>query len=266
MLALTQFLKATNIALDTDSYKVHLATGDPLNAFFQGRFKEWQEYQTQRNFTKKHIVSLIEIRKNTWLFVGVYNVLSHKKVSAKHIAYKTELLPYQDDLIGRVVVSHKRNGRPSYIFGTPEGIGFTVSEILPKAMTIGEFPGHNKIRVTYEELCLITSQEVPSWYGALSSVSGIYLITDTSNGKLYVGSATGYTGLWQRWCDYASNGHGGNRDLKHVLKENGRGHTSFFQYSILEIADSHSTNKQIRQRETFWKDVLCSKIYGYNGN
>lgn len=266
MLALTKFLDAANVSLDTASYKVHLATGNPLHAFFQGRFKEWQERQTQRNFTRNHIVSLIEVRRDTWLFVGVYKVLGCKKVSDKHIAYETELLPGQDDLIGRVVVSHQRSGRPSYIYGKPDGAGFTVTEVLPKRMSVGEFPGHNKVRVTHEELRLITAQEVPSWYGALSNVCGIYLITDTANGKLYVGSATGGTGIWQRWCSYVSNGHGGNRDLKLVLKENGSGHKLNFQYSILEIADTHSTEKQIRKRETFWKDVLCSKVHGYNGN
>ena len=48
--------------------------------------------------------------------------------------------------------------------------------------------------------------------------------------------------------------------MKLILKENGSDHKSHFQYSILEIADTHSTEKQIRKRETFWKKVYLVKF------
>jgi hypothetical protein len=35
--------------------------------------------------------------------------------------------------------------------------------------------------------------------GALSSVAGVYLISDTLDGRLYVGSASGQGSFWQRW-------------------------------------------------------------------
>ncbi len=58
-------------------YKIHCATGSnptPLEEFFDGRFKEWQEDQTQRNFQYDHIVSLIHLGADLWLFAGVYSV------------------------------------------------------------------------------------------------------------------------------------------------------------------------------------------------
>lgn len=42
----------------------------------------------------------------------------------------------------------------------------------------------------------------------------MYLITDSSNGKKYVGSATGENMIWGRWKDYIANGNGGNIELK----------------------------------------------------
>jgi hypothetical protein len=41
-------------------------------------------------------------------------------------------------------------------------------------------------------------------------VQGIYLITDSSNGKQYVGKADGTERILGRWKNYASDGHGGN--------------------------------------------------------
>ncbi len=46
------------------NYKVHLATVgsdgvNPYNKFLLGEFKEWQEYQTKKNFSRKYIISLI---------------------------------------------------------------------------------------------------------------------------------------------------------------------------------------------------------------
>ena len=45
-------------------YKVHFATGGrdlkkPYNAFLIDGFKEWQEHQTQKNFGRKYVLSLI---------------------------------------------------------------------------------------------------------------------------------------------------------------------------------------------------------------
>lgn len=66
--------------------------------------------------------------------------------------------------------------------------------------------------------------------------------------------------------DYSSNGHGGNKDLRANLENKGSGYADNFQYTILEIADIHASNEEVLQRETYWKNVLCSKEHGYNAN
>ena len=83
---------------------------------------------------------------------------------------------------------------------------------------------------------------------------------------MYVGSAAGEGGLWRRWESYAKNGHGGNTELKALLKRKGFDYTDNFQYSVLEIADSHATQEYIVTREVYWKNVLLSREYGYNSN
>lgn len=110
------------------------------------------------------------------------------------------------------------------------------------------------------------NQKVSTWFGALSNVKGVYLITDTDSGEHYVGSTVGNDGIWQRWSTYVANGHGGNKLIKKLLKEKGIEHINNFQYSILEIADSHASDDYIRKRETHWKNALKTKDYGLNAN
>jgi len=269
MIKLTEFLLACRIPLDLSSYKVHLATGmpnPPLEAFFAGTFKEWQESQRNRNFSRDMVIGLIHLEADNWLFAGVYRVLDCNRTPAGWFKYETELLNGQDDLIGRVIVEHKRKARAAYLIGKQDGGPFFVAEYLSRPMTIGEFPGYSSVCVSYARLKIIIGQNVDTWRGALSNMKGVYLITDTATGKLYVGSATGKDGLWQRWSAYVKTGHGGNRDLKRILRKHGKAYVENFQYSLLEVADSRTTDEYVLERESFWKNVLASRQFGYNAN
>lgn len=267
MLTLVDILKVKGISLD--NYKVHLATGKnptPLEAFLEGRFKEWQETQNSKNFQCDKILALISLEDDRWLFAGVYKVLGVSKGIKSPYLYQTELLPSQDDLIGRVIVRYKRQYRASYIWGHKYGKHLEIAEIKPSRISIGEFPGYHNVVISHCELKLIVSQQEPSWMAALSNVKGVYLIADTSTGKMYVGSAAGEGGLWQRWENYADTGHGGNAELRDLIQTKGIEYADNFQYTVLEIADSHATKEFIGSREGYWKDALLSRQFGYNSN
>ena len=267
MLNLIDVLRAKGFPLD--NYKVHLATGKtapPLEAFFKGRFKEWQETQNSKNFPCNHIVSLISLDGDRWLFAGMYKVLGVDKGIESPYLYRTELLPDQDDLIGRVIVRYERIHRAAYVWGHKYGKRLEIAEIRSARLSIGEFPGYNNVIIPHRKLRIVVSQQEPSWKSALSNVKGVYLISDVTNGKAYVGSATGEGGIWQRWEGYANTGHGGNKELRKLIAANGIAYADNFQYSVLEIADSHSTKEFIEGRENYWKDVLLARQFGYNSN
>jgi hypothetical protein len=267
MISLIELLKTKNIPLD--NYKIHLATGEnptPLEVFLEGRFKEWQDTQNSTNFECDSVLSLISLEKNQWLFAGVYKILGVSKGIESPYLYQTELLPNQEDLIGRIIVHYKRPGRASYIWGYKYGKNLEVVEIKSTRISIGDFPGFNNIGLSHRQLKIVVAQQEPSWKSALSNVKGVYLISDTSSGKLYVGSATGEDGLWQRWESYAKTGHGGNAELKNLILNKGIKYADNFQYTVLEIADFRSTDDFIVNRETHWKDVLLSRRFGYNWN
>jgi len=144
------------------------------------------------------ILSLIHRGGDRWLFVGVYRVTDLQPSQAAAFKYETQLLPGHEELIGRIIVKYKREDRASYIWGHKYGADLEVSEVLDSALSIEKFPGYNNIRILHSKLILLVSKEEPSWKSALSSVGGIYLITDTSTGKVYVGSASDEGGVWQR--------------------------------------------------------------------
>jgi hypothetical protein len=269
MIGLTDFLHASKVVFNPAETKVHLACWNgreyPLEVFYANGFKEWQEHQNRRNFGCKHILSLIDLGASQWLFVGVYDVHSfaaHPQQPTTFL-YSTSLLPGQDELIGRVIVSHQRT-RQSYIWLKPE-VTLLLVEVRREKMTIGEFPGYNAVTISHCVLRIITQQQIASWHSALASVKGVYLITDTSTGKHYVGKASGDVGIWQRWWAYADNGHGGNVELKALLADNGTDHMKHFQYEILEIADTHASEGDILARESYWMKALQSRKFGLNG-
>ncbi|MFC1745653.1 GIY-YIG nuclease family protein [Candidatus Riflebacteria bacterium] len=268
MMKLTEFLIAAKIPLNLENYKIHLATSKsypPLDAFYEGKFKEWQENQRNKNFQCDMVISLIELRKNKWLFAGVYKILGHEK-NGNQIKYRTKLLPNQENLVGRLIIHHQRKFRQAYLKGKKNSDNFFISELKEKRLILHDFPGYHSVLISYRQLKSIVEQNIESWYGALSNLKGVYLITDTVNGKLYVGSAIGSTGIWQRWNDYVKSGHGGNKMLKKILKLEGNSYKFNFQFSILEIGDSHASDDYILERESYWKNVLRSREFGLNSN
>ena len=270
MIGLVDFLKAAKVAISPHEAKVRLACWNgrehPIEVYYAGGFQAWQEHQTRRNFSCKQVLGLIDMGPSLWMFAGVYQILNcepHPKVP-EHFLYSTVLLPGQDELIGRLVVRHQRT-RQSYVWLKPE-MPLTVVEYRREKMTIGEFPGYNAVATSYSVLRIITEQQIATWHAALANIKGVYLITDTSTGKHYVGKASGNVGIWQRWCAYADNGHGGNVELKALLNHHGPDHRRYFQYSILEIADTHASDLDILARESYWMNVLKTREFGLNGS
>ena len=143
-----------------------------------------------------------------------------------------------------------------------------VNQILPASFDGYDFPGYDKVRLSFEQLETIINQNKKDWVAALENQKAVYLITDTNTGKLYVGSATSdYGMLLQRWSNYVSNGHGGNVELKKLVDEKSMDYVRrYFQYSILENFNAKVDDHIILERESWWKETLKSRQYGYNAN
>jgi hypothetical protein len=256
-----------------DKCKIHLAgwngEDDPLDVYLAGDFDEWQSWQRKRNFERSFVVSLISLsRDSQWLFAGVYNsegcvwVEEHKMNS-----YRLSKRARTNELEGRLIVRFERTGRQSYLLGEKWNSAIKVVEVRPEKIKIAPFPGYSSAMLSKQHLDIVVKQGIESWRSALASVAGVYVIADRQTGKLYVGSATGVDGIWSRWCAYSETGHGNNVELVELLWREGASYADNFQYGVLEIADTHASPDDIRQREVHWKDLLCTRIpHGYNAN
>ena len=251
-------------------FKIHCSSGDnppPLEEFFDGNFKQYQERQNKRNFQCKQILSLIHLGDDQWLFAGVYDVSGYRTVEEPkklYYYYKTSEVEGLDHLTGRVIVKFDKKFRASYLKGLKYIDQLTVSEIRPLRMSVQDFPGFNSVLLSNKLLKTIIRQSLPSWKYPLSNVAGVYIIMDTKTGKPYIGSAHGSGGIWGRWVSYVSTGHGGNKELRHLLKTEGKAYVKHFQYSILEIFDISEKHERVLQRESYWKNILCTRQFGYN--
>ena len=292
---LFDILKLKLPSLKPEECKIHLASDngrdDPLDIFKADQFPEWQNWQSHKNFERPFIVSLIRMDcSSRWLFAGVHSTHGCSPVKGQTdrpwdktnqyratpentnvrdaFHYTTKELPEFAELTGRLVVEFSRAGRQPYLRAENWADQLQVSELKSRRVTVEEFPGYTKVLLTKATLDIIVSQEIESWKVALSSVAGVYLITDTKTGRHYVGSAYGIGGIWERWKQYSKTGHGENRNQEIILQQHGFAYCLNFQFSILETADTNASKDNVLKREKHWKDALCSRAIhgGYNAN
>jgi hypothetical protein len=204
--------------------KIHLARWNgsehPIDVFISGKFDGWQAWQSKKNFERKYVLSLIDAGHGKWLYAGLFLSKGAKAENSPkgNFTYKLERVPAAEEFVGRLYVRSSYKGRTSYLNALTLADDLTILELLPERVSYGVFPGYKNVNLRREQLDIVIAQGIDSWKTALSNVKGIYLITDRTNGKLYVGKADGAQGFWQRWSDYATSGHGGNRGLIDELK------------------------------------------------
>lgn len=271
MMSIMSLLKIYDQSLVETDIKVHLACHngieDPYeDVFLLGKWKDWQEGQTRKNFSRKYILSLIQMKnKSNWMFAGIFTSDGIRSEDERLHYYNTTPVVAFDEMVGRLVIEFKKDFRNSYPFLESISKELVVSQILASRAVLNSFQGYDKVFLKFIELQYIIQNQMREWITALSAVSGVYLITDSSCGKLYIGSAYGEGGLIGRWSQYVLTGHAGNKLLKELLNVN-ENHANHFRFSILETFDISTSPEDVIRAESFWKDKLGSRLIGYNDN
>lgn len=254
------------------SYKIHFAVWNgeeqPLDVFVRDReeWKGWNSWRGRRDdYSRKYIFSLIRYyhQPDKWLFGGVFEVVTRNSDS-----YVVQLDKLYKEYIGRLLIHYpgpRVRGRAFYLENHYSNL--LVSQIFDKSYSGEAFCGYENIEHSFSQLESIFRQNKQDWKAALENVKGVYLIVDKSNGKKYVGSAYGDSGIWSRWSCYMGTGHGWNDELTKLIKDNGIKYArDNFQLSILEYRSMKTDDQVIRDREQYWKRVLLSGSFGYNKN
>ena len=245
-------------------FVVPYLTVDPID-FFKNDRKELLNWLFW-NYGKKEFkvgqtaIGFVKIEKDKWLLFDISKINNDLNIF-NGVGYEYEQIKEFEKYFGRVVIEYKNKVQQMCRKADSVIRDCKVLQILEDIFDDDIFPGYENVNKSWEELQNILNKGV--WKTALENQKGIYLITDKSNGKMYVGSASGKDMIYGRWSTYIKNGHGGNEELKAL----GFSHIkNYFCYSILDIYKSTTPDEIILKRETWWKKTLQSRDFGYNKN
>ncbi len=257
-------------------FKFHAArwNGDeqPLDVYVKNK-NDWFHWNTWRNnkneFSRQYIFSLIDFYPETdmWLFGGIYEVVKRNDIPNSHSYEIKELVEYSA-YVGRLKIKLEKPTRGRAFYLEHHIDKMKVAEILKHPYSGALFPGYENINHDFDILTPIFKNEKIDWKAALENVKGVYVIIDKSNGKKYVGSAYGDSGIWSRWSCYMGTGHGWNDELTKVIAQEGFDYAkNNFRLSLLEYRPMKVDDKVIIKRESYWKEVFLSRgKFGYNKN
>jgi hypothetical protein len=204
-------------------------------------------------------------KADTWLFGGAFDVLDSQSEG-----YVLRAIPAFEKYIGRLLASfHRYQGMRGRGYRLEKYLDeFLVAEVFSEKYSGEAFPGFGWIDRDFSTLEHVFRTGRSDWKAALENVKGIYLIVDKSNGKKYVGSAYGDTGIWSRWSCYVRTGHGGDAGLIELLTGRGLPYAQEnFRLALLEVMPWSTLDQAVLDREKHWKNVLLSRgDYGYNKN
>lgn len=285
MIELNKFIKVpdlnkTKIKFNMNAGNVEIRAWDLL---FKEDETEWEQINAWKtkhpNNNLNHADYLLAFAQyypygpEYFIFGGLYKIKKIEPEVFDELGYELTLMDDYKEYRKRLIVKLKKPiGRDLYnrlYKNIQDTLEPEVYEIAPNTK-LGHFPGYQNVTLSHPQMQQIISRNEPSWKQALMNVKGVYVITDLSNGKLYIGSASGNTdGIWQRWSDYANieNLTGGNKLLNEIKLDKGKDYiVNNFQYSILEIFDTKTKADIIINRENYWKNVFCTRKYGMNYN
>ena len=285
MIELNKFIKVpdlnkTKIKFNMNAGNVEIRAWDLL---FKEDETEWEQINAWKtkhpNNNLNHADYLLAFAQyypygpEYFIFGGLYKIKKIEPEVFDEVGYELTLMDDYKEYRKRLIVKLKKPiGRDLYnrlYKNIQDTLEPEVYEIAPNTK-LGHFPGYQNVTLSHPQMQQIILRNEPSWKQALMNVKGVYVITDLSNGKLYIGSASGNTdGIWQRWSDYANieNLTGGNKLLNEIKLDKGKDYIiNNFQYSILEIFDTKTKADTIINRENYWKNVFCTRKYGMNYN
>jgi hypothetical protein len=280
-LTLNQMLKRSGLNLNEVLVFRHRPTEEKLNRVFDSIVSERPDlfdcYQsshgvrTESALAKaKFLASFVRFGPGLALFVGLYRVNGGKFLTTKEhrsnplhqelvelgmsgdfassdrdnvLAFDLPRISWGADWQGRLIVRWPRPDRSWFRWAHKNE--FEIEAITVSSQFDRAVPPWYEFTPTMAELKVLPTR----WLDALRHWRGVYLITDQSDHRQYVGSAGGQENLLQRWLQYAKSGHGGN---KHLRARN----PADFRFSILQRLSPDDDQRTVIAAESSWKDRL----------
>lgn len=228
MILLQDLLLLTDEERERTKVKFNIWNGyeNPLDLFKKNPEEvnnQWLFWNKKRKYFRvgQIAICLVRISGDQWLFTTAKTVTKDLDVT-DGISFEGEELKKAKKYFGRVIVRyHKYHQGQDRMYNSVTD-ELEVVQVLPDVFDDDDFPGYDSVCIPFAKLERIIQTGKSDWKAALENQKAVYLITDKLTGKLYVGSATGDSGmLLQRWSNYVTNGHGGNIELRTLINEKG---------------------------------------------
>ena len=222
----------------------------------------------QKNYkVGQTVFAFVQFPENNkhWVLVSVGKILES---SSESRLCKFEPLKKYDGMIGRLRINLATGKRFGFVYNLSTYIDKAeVIAIDDKNKEIVKFKGFNEVTLSYKDVETILNNPSCDYYKILEHIKGIYCLTDTFTGKLYIGSATGKDGIAGRWKDYIITQDGGNKELISLKeKECGDYFKKNIKFVLIEFFDISISDEYIKQRERYWKKAFETVKNGYNDN
>jgi hypothetical protein len=225
-------------------------------------FMEYQSHQSLHNESRlgnaKYWAVFVFTPQRENLFVGLYEVHSKSRIEAGAVvlgAVEEDHAYYELSLSDQLTEYRKKltiewgKGAMSWIQRADQQ-----DKIILKVWqdeSEQEFPGYLKFIEPLSDVEALPD----SWIARLKDVKGVYLLTCPKTCENYVGSATGEGGFYSRWLQHAAKGGDAVRFRTREPSE--------LKVSILEVAGSTMSQKDIRDAEYRWIDKLKPALNGH---
>ncbi|MCH9806884.1 MAG: GIY-YIG nuclease family protein [Alphaproteobacteria bacterium] len=203
----------------------------------------------QRQLAPGEIDDIAEYR----VLAGLGVEPSTEEVQAGHHYFELSMSEHFADWSGRLICKWPPPDRSWYRWASRNVL--EIEALCETSRFEQRMPSWDELVMTRADL-----EAMPrAWQAALAQWRGIYFITDETDGKGYVGSAYGGDNIMGRWRAYASNGHGGNVELRDRA-----GHP--LRFSILQRVSPDMDPADVIALETSWKQRLHTRDLGLNRN
>ena len=244
--------------------------GSPTEWYMTNR-QYFDSYQCEqgKNLFKDvdYIISFLGEEGTSARFIGVYKVLGLDqeridRVNNGNLFYRMEEVPGFDEFKERVIIDWGKNTITWH-----QWLDRNDKEIVAiKRKGIDWVcPDYDQIKISYEQLKRIFNDRIDIWKNRLTACNCIYMISDSKSGKLYVGSTYNREGIWGRWAEYASTGHGGNVELEKLIEKDSD-YAKNFTWSILQTLPLNIDGNKAIAIETLWKEKLGRNACALNRN
>ena len=204
-----------------------------------------------------------------WLLISVGKCTNPIK-NGNYEYYDYKEIEKYSGFVGRLIIDCTKTGyaKMLYMFDLKTFIDKAeVIEILPEEYEAITFNGYKNVRLKFKDLKLILeTNKYNSYKEMLKNIKGIYCITDPNDGKTYIGSAYGEEGIAQRWDCYKNTENGGNKMLIDLIEEKDENYFDNMIFTLVEYFDLSTPEKEIIERENYWKVTFGSRIDGLNKN